>query len=63
MDAEFIIADDAKSFFRYCKTFKDAGEVQFRAIRLGDGFDRAFFDPNGQREFTDGLEEGNGGQS
>jgi len=25
------------------------------AIKLADGFDRAFFDPDGQRDFTDGL--------
>ena len=59
-DAEFIITDDSASFYRYCKLFKEAGEVQFKAIKLEDGFDRAFFDPNGQRDFTDGLTEGNG---
>lgn len=32
-------------------------------IKLEDGYDRAFFDPNGQRDFTDGLDEGNGSQS
>lgn len=37
--------------------------IQFKAIKLEDGFDRAFFDPNGQRDFADGLDEGNGGQS
>ena len=57
-EAEFVITDDAESFFRYCKTFKDAGEVQFKAIKLEDGFDRAFFDLNGQRDFTDSLDEG-----
>jgi predicted nucleic acid-binding protein len=62
-EAEFVITDDAESFFRYCTTFKDAGEVQFKAIKLEDGFDRAFFDPSGQRDFTDGLDEGNGGQT
>lgn len=55
IDAEFVITDDTESFFRYCKIFKDAGEVQFTAIKLADGFDRAFFDPNGQRDFSDGL--------
>ena len=59
-DAEFVITDDSESFYRYCKLFKEAGEVQFKAIKLEDGFDRAFFDPNGQRDFTDGLTEGNG---
>lgn len=63
IDAEFVITDDGESFYRYCKTFKEAGEVQFKAIQLEDGFDRAFFDPNGQRDFTDGLDEGNGAQS
>ena len=56
-DAEFVITDDSESFYRFCKTFKDAGEVQFKPIKLQDGFDRAFFDPAGQRDFSDGLEE------
>jgi len=60
IDAEFVITDDTESFLRYSKTFKDAGEVQFKAIKLADGFDRAFFDPNGQRDFTDGLSDGSG---
>lgn len=53
VDAEFVVTDDAESFFRYCKTFREAGEVGFKAIKLVDGFDRAFFDANGQREFGD----------
>jgi predicted nucleic acid-binding protein len=60
VDAEFVITDDADSFYRYCKIFKEAGQVQFKAIKLEDEFDRAFFDPNGQRDFTDGLTEGSG---
>ena len=56
IDAEFVITDDAESFYRFCKTFKDAGEVQFKAIKLEDGFDRAFFDANGQRDFRDTLD-------
>lgn len=56
-DAEFVITDDSETFHRYCQAFKGAGEIQFKSIRLDDGFDRAFFDPNGQRDFTDGLEE------
>ena len=59
-DAEFVITDDAESFFRYCKALKEAAEVQFKAIKLEDGFDRAFFDPSGQRDFTDGLEGAEG---
>ena len=62
-DVEFVITDDTESFFRYCKTFKDSGEIQFKAIKLVDGFDRAFFDPNGQSDFTDSLTEGDGPQT
>ena len=62
-EAEFVITDDSESFFRYCKAFKDAGEVQFKAVKLEDGFDRAFFDANGQRDFTDGLTDENGQQT
>ena len=62
-EAEFVITDDGESFFRFCKTFKEAGEVQFKAIKLEDGFDRAFFDPDGQRDFTDGLTGEPGQQS
>lgn len=61
-DAEFVITDDAESFHRYCTTFKEAGEVAFKAIKLEDGFDRAFFDPNGQCDFTDQMAEENGAQ-
>jgi hypothetical protein len=49
-DAEFVITDDAETFFKYCQGFKESGEVLFRTIKLEDGFDPAFFDPNGQRE-------------
>ena len=54
MDVEFVITDDSESFFRYCQTFKAAGKVQFKAVKLEDGFDRAYFN-GGQRDFTDGL--------
>lgn len=59
-EAEFAITDDTESFYRYCRAFKDAGEVQFKVVKLDDGFDRAFFDANGQRDFTDDLEETGG---
>lgn len=62
VDAEFVITDDAESFYRYCQDLKAAGEAQFKVIKLEDGFDRAFFDANGQREFTDDLTQGNNPQ-
>ena len=57
IDAEFVITDDTESFYRFCNTFKDAGEVRFKTIKLDDDFDRAFFNADGQREFTDDLNE------
>jgi predicted nucleic acid-binding protein len=54
IDAEYVITDDSESFYRYCETFKAAGKVSFKAIKLADGFDRAFFN-GGQRDFADGL--------
>lgn len=56
-EAEFVITDDTKSFYRYCKSFEDAGEIQFRTIKLEDGFDSAFFDPNRQRSFMDAFDD------
>jgi len=57
-DVDLVITDDAQSFYKYCITFKEDGEVRFRAIKLEDGFDRAFFDPSGQRDFSDDLGAG-----
>jgi hypothetical protein len=53
-DVEFVITDDTESFFRYCQTLKERGDVKFRPIKLEAGFDRAFFD-GGQRNFDEGL--------
>ena len=52
IDAEFVITDDTESFYRYCQTFKNAREVQLKAIKLDASSDRAFFDTSGQRDFT-----------
>ena len=57
-DAEFVITDDTESFLHFCSVFQAAGAVQFKAIKLDDGFDRVFFNPGGQRDFADDLEAG-----
>jgi predicted nucleic acid-binding protein len=54
MDAEFVITDDSESFYRYCETFRAAGKVSFKAIKLAHGFDPAFFN-DGKREFGESL--------
>ncbi len=54
IDAEFVITDDSDSFHRYCEIFRNAGKVSFSAIKLADGFDRAFLN-GGQRDFDDEM--------
>lgn len=61
-DAEFAITDDTDSFYRYCKVFKEGGQVCFTVIKLQDEFDRAFFDSSGQRDWLDKLENENNDQ-
>ena len=57
-DAAFVITDDTRSFYKFAQQLAVAGQAPFRPIKLEDGFDRAFFDPNGQKDFTDQLSEG-----
>jgi len=52
-EAEFAITDDSKSFHRYCESFRQTGAIQFKCIILDEGFDSAFFEPNGQSNFMD----------
>jgi len=61
-DVAFVITDDGESFYKYCQDLKEAGEVDFKAVKLEERFDRALFDANGQRDFTDDLGAGAGGQ-
>jgi predicted nucleic acid-binding protein len=53
VDAEFVITDDSNSFYAYCTTFKVAGEVQFTAIKLEDGFVESILDPSGEKLLFD----------
>ena len=57
-DAAFVITDDTRSFYKFAQQLAATGQAPFRPIKLEDGFDRAFFDPNGQKDFTDQLSEG-----
>ena len=49
--AGHVITDDVDSLARMALDLKAAGKVTFKTICLKDGFDRAFFDPNGQSDF------------
>lgn len=56
-DAELVITEDTDSLIRIATELKTAGKVAFRTIALKDGFDRAFFAPNGQSDFNDVLDQ------
>ena len=49
-DAAWIITDDTRSFYKFARELIVAGQATFRAIKLEEGFDVAFFDPAGQRQ-------------
>lgn len=55
-NAAYIITDDQNSFHRFAVRAIEEGRAGFRAIKLSDGFDRAFIDANGQRDFNDALD-------
>jgi hypothetical protein len=54
-DAAYLITDDKNSFFRYAEHLNQSGQATFKPIRLAEGFDRAHFRPDGQRDFEDAL--------
>jgi predicted nucleic acid-binding protein len=47
--ASHIITEDEQSLYRYAEILQRAGKVNFKAIKLADEFDPAFFN-DGQRE-------------
>lgn len=56
-DAAWIITDDTRLFYRFAESLRTDGTAAFRPIKLEDGFDRAFFDSAGQRDFHNTLED------
>ena len=63
-DAALVITDDTRSFYKFAQELKAVGTVKFRTIKLDDGFDLSFFDPQGQRlldcgETSDETDEDN----
>ena len=48
-DAQWLITDDSSSFYRYASNLQQAGKSQCKPIKLDDGFDLSFFEPDGQR--------------
>ena len=48
-DAQWLITEDTRSFYRYATDLQQAGKSPCKPIKLEDGFDLSFFDPNGQK--------------
>ena len=48
-DAQWLITDDKNTFYRYASNLQQAGKSQCKPIKLEDGFDLSFFEPDGQR--------------
>ena len=46
--AQFLITDDTKTFYRYAFNLQQAGKSPCKPIKLEDGFDLSFFEPDGQ---------------
>ena len=56
-DAQHVITEETGSRARMASELKRSGRVGFKTICLKDGFDRSFFDPNGQSDFDDTLNQ------
>ena len=54
-EADYLITDDKNSFFKYAEQLNQTGQASFKPISLAEGFDRAHFRPDGQRDFDDAL--------
>lgn len=53
----FVVTEDAKSLYRFCRELRDARKLAARAVKLEDGFDKSYFDASGQHDFDGKLEE------
>ena len=51
-DAQWLITDDKKTFYRYATDLQQAGKSPCKPIKLEDGFDLSFFEPDGQRSLV-----------
>ena len=51
-DAQWLITDDKKTFYRYAADLQQTGKSPCKPIKLEDGFDLSFFEPDGQRSLV-----------
>ena len=50
-DIAFVITEDEKSLYRFCRELREKHVLGARAIKLEDGFDTSYFDSAGQHDF------------
>ena len=50
-DIAFVITEDEKSLYRFCRELREKRVLASRAIKLEDGFNKFHFDPAGQHDF------------
>lgn len=56
-DIAFVITEDEKSLYQFCRELREKHVLAARAIKLEDGFDKSHFDPAGQHDFEANLGE------
>ena len=55
-DIAFVITEDEKSLYRFCRELREKHVLGARAIKLEDGFDTSYFDSAGQHDFDAVIE-------
>ena len=50
-DIAFVITEDEKSLYRFCRELREKHILGARAIKLEEGFDTSYFDSAGQHDF------------
>jgi hypothetical protein len=56
-DIAFVITEDDKSLYKFCRELRAKHQLTAKAIKLEDGFEKSHFDPAGQHDFETRLEE------
>jgi hypothetical protein len=54
-DIAYVLTEDERSLYKFCRELRAKHALAARAVKLEDGFDKSHFEPNGQRDFDDGL--------
>lgn len=55
-DIAFVLTEDRRSLCKLCCELRAKHALYARTVKLEDGFDKSHFEPDGQRDFEQGLE-------